>query len=97
MAHRTFSDVRGIAWEVWDVFPRLLSDGARHDPGHPTIDGQLAQGWLAFQAGETRRRLAPVPAHWDEATDEQLQRWCSEAFAVVPRHRAPAPETSIGR
>ena len=97
MAHRTFSDVRGVAWEVWDVFPRLMSDTVRREAALASISGQLAQGWLAFQAGESRRRLAPVPARWEEASDEQLQRWCSEALAVVPRQRSPSPETSIGR
>lgn len=97
MAHRIFSDLRGVTWEVWDVFPRLLPDGVRREAAQPAIHGQLAQGWLAFQAGESRRRLAPVPAAWEEASDEQLQRWCSQALAVGPRHRTPGTETSIGR
>lgn len=97
MAHRTFSDRRGVAWEVWDVFPRLMPGTTRREAGPAAIDGQLVEGWLAFQAGESRRRLAPVPAGWEEATEEQLQRWCSEALAVVPRHKTPGPQTSIGR
>jgi hypothetical protein len=74
-----------------------MPGGPQREAGRPAIDGQLAQGWLAFQGGESRRRLAPIPARWEEATDEQLRRWCSEALAVVPRHRAPSPETSIER
>ena len=49
MAHRTFKDSGGRDWEVWDVVPSQWVG--------PTLDG----GWLAFQSGEDRRRLAPLP------------------------------------
>ncbi len=29
-------------------------------------DTGLAQGWLTFESFTEKRRLAPVPAHWDE-------------------------------
>ena len=83
MAHRIFTDVRGITWDVWDVVPRSAAD-APHREGSVSIAGPLARGWLAFQSGDSRRRLAPVPAAWDEASDEQLRRWCVEALTVVP-------------
>jgi len=84
MPHRIFTDVRGVGWDVWDVFPRSATGGAQRS-GPTAITGPLARGWLAFQAGEARRRLAPIPALWEEASDEQLRRWCAEAMAVVPR------------
>src|SRR4051812_3882453 len=84
MPHRIFTDVRGVAWDVWDVVPRSATGDSPH-AGPTTIIGPLARGWLAFQAGDARRRLAPIPASWEEASEEQLRRWCAEALAVVPR------------
>ena len=92
MAHRTFPDARGATWDVWDVIPRLIASEIRRDAGQASISGPLAQGWLAFQAGEIRRRLAPVPDGWEGASDEELRRWCDAAEAVVqrpPRQASP--------
>jgi hypothetical protein len=90
MPHRIFTDVRGVAWDVWDVVPRSAAGDAHH-AGPTAITGELARGWLAFQSPDARRRLAPIPFAWDEASDEQLRRWCTEALAVVPRQPRGAP------
>jgi hypothetical protein len=33
----------------------------------------LQKGWLAFQCGNERRRIAPIPEDWTEMTTEELQ------------------------
>lgn len=89
---RTFTDVAGVAWEVWEVYPRLLerrlmrerraarrgTRERRHVPvGRLTQPRQILGGWLAFQSRVERRRLAPVPDEWEDATDRDLQGFLS--------------------
>jgi len=37
------------------------------------LDPALERGWLCFQAGEERRRFAPIPPGWDELPDGVLR------------------------
>jgi hypothetical protein len=48
-----------------------------------TVPIGFEDGWLCFEceSGE-KRRLAPVPAEWELAHDEQLLAWCVTAAAV---------------
>jgi hypothetical protein len=73
MSYRTFSDARGVEWQAWDVFP---STDVRH-----TLQG----GWLTFQAGRQKRRLAPVPLYWVNADVDELRRLLDEAKPVAER------------
>jgi hypothetical protein len=43
-----------------------------------------AGGWLAFQCGTTRRRLAPVPSGWRELPDAELVALCRRAAPAPP-------------
>jgi hypothetical protein len=52
-----------------------------------TLPGELAGGWLTFQTGVERKRLAPIPVGWEYATEEQLRRWMDEAVAIPPARR----------
>jgi hypothetical protein len=36
------------------------------------VPSALQQGWLAFQSGIERRRLAPIPENWTELPEEEL-------------------------
>ena len=49
-----------------------------------TMPPALVQGWLAFQSGTARRRLAPIPDGWATRPDEELVRLCREARPVPP-------------
>jgi hypothetical protein len=76
--HRVFWDDRNCPWEVRAIRPPDTERRARLlPPAH-------ANGWLLFSLGEERRRLAPLPDDWREASDTQLQRWWSEAYPVQP-------------
>ena len=46
---------------------------------------RLRHGWLAFRGGEERRRLAPIPPDWEQATEEELERYCRSADPVTTR------------
>jgi len=81
MAHREFRDERGQLWEVWDVVPER-----RDRRSGAAVSGDLARGWLVFASPLERRRYAPLPDRWSEASDEQLNVWRSAARPVpLPR------------
>ncbi len=47
----------------------------------------LSQGWLAFEAGDARRRLAPIPEGWHELPDDELRALWRRAEQLPPRRR----------
>jgi hypothetical protein len=61
MPLREFDDRLGRRWRVWDTVP------ARTE-----AMGDFREGWLTFDSGTDRRRLAPVPARWSEFPEERL-------------------------
>jgi hypothetical protein len=46
----------------------------------PTLGG--SDGWLCFERGTDRRRLAPIPNDWTRCDDAQLERYCQSARPV---------------
>jgi hypothetical protein len=86
MAHRAFRDADGRSWEVWDVQPSSVERRAERAGGKAfvgrerrrrseprvRIGEEFRDGWLAFQSGRDRRRLAPVPTGWAGLRDDQL-------------------------
>ena len=47
----------------------------------------LAHGWLAFQSGKERRRLAPIPPDWHLFTEDRLRELWRAAEQLPPRRR----------
>jgi hypothetical protein len=82
MAHREFTDADGLQWAVWDVRPSISTDGVSA-PG-VLLGEDAAQGWLAFQCPNERRRFYMPPDGWENFTDEQLARLCRHAVRVGP-------------
>ena len=76
MALREFPDRGGRVWRVWDTVP--VSRALRPD---------LLGGWLTFEQGTLRRRLAPIPDGWADASDEELRRLCARAKSEPRRRR----------
>ncbi len=73
MAFRSFVDARGREWEAWDTVP----DGANR-----LVRPGFADGWLTFQSGDEKRRLAPIPPQWDTVPDAMMRLWLSQATPV---------------
>ena len=79
MAYREFIDTNGTSWRVWSTVP---SAGSR-------LHGGFDQGWLTFErtspeAGKSNlRRLCPIPADWEGASDNVLALMCRSAEEVV--------------
>lgn len=97
MAHREFSDERGLPWEVWDVVPerrdrRSGVERRKHARENfdrrkmrilsAVITGDFARGWLVFSSKFERRRYAPLPDSWADAPDDQLRAWCAAAVSI---------------
>ena len=49
------------------------------------IGAQWTKGWLAFETGGEKRRLAPYPPDWVGFTDGQLVDLCAQASEVRRR------------
>lgn len=75
MALREFVDTSGTTWRVWETAP-----GRRHG-----LDLDYRQGWLTFDNGTERHRLAPIPADWASLPEERLAMLLRLAEPPKPR------------
>ena len=73
---------------MWEVVPGQVSEFRSSHGSHLPPD--MAGGWLCFESGTEKRRLAPLPAAWQEGPDTELWAWCQAAAPVRPR-REPQP------
>jgi hypothetical protein len=99
MPHRQFVDAGGFSWSVWDVRPATVQPQSRDDadpsgevqvrsPSHVApIDQALAAGWLCFECGEQKRRLAPIPPGWEAFSTDALEQLCRSAPPVQRKAR----------
>lgn len=88
MPLREFDDPTGERWRVWDTTPERVQGM-----------GDFREGWLTFDNGTERRRLAPAPERWSEFPDEQLIQLLSVAHAPHVNARSgawPAAERRAG-
>lgn len=100
MTHRKIKDGMGKAWDVWEVYPSAVEQRMSGEyPAVPSIDGlpgekrevrirvpsALQEGWLAFQAGNDRRRLAPIPTNWSTLREDELLRLLAQAERLGDR------------
>lgn len=74
--------------------PVLERRGRQPDRRGGTGDGSririaegLSRGWLAFESNLDKRRLAPIPAGWEELTDLDLEALCARASQAPPKRR----------
>src|SRR5262245_18978270 len=76
MAHRKVV-LENAEWDVWDVRPQARAGSVGHG---------MENGWLCFQSGSRRRRLAPIPEGWYDLSDAgilELFRNAREVQAVL--------------
>lgn len=88
MPIRNFADSAGVHWQVWSTIPAMGG-----------VAGAFLQGWLTFDSGPQRRRLAPIPVDWERATDAQLRGYCERATIVgtTPRDGVKSVDEPDGR
>jgi hypothetical protein len=94
MALREFTDRTGCRWRVWDIRPEEMHAATRAEDHLQSV----IHGWLAFEpaGGGEKRRLSPIPARWEKATEEELERMLDRADPVREggfgaRSEAPTP------
>jgi len=73
MPIKEFTDPDGVSWRVWAT-----------NPTRGNVRPHFAAGWLTFESADERRRLAPVPAGWEDASDGACLEMLAHATAVAP-------------
>ena len=82
MSLREFTDEDGNRWSAWTTIPALRG-------GVPIV---LQDGWVTFESGLTRKRLAPIPRDWEESSDARMRLYCSIAQEMSPARRSRPQE-----
>jgi hypothetical protein len=91
--HRSFTDARGIWWDVFAVYPE-----SRPSP-HSQLKGTFQQGWLCFESGGEKRRLSPIPEDWRTVSQRDLEELLQRAEVASRRRgrlRTDPPEKGQG-
>ena len=80
MALREFTDRTGCRWRVWDIRPEDMPAATRAEDHLQSV----MHGWLAFEpaGGGEKWRLSPIPANWERATEQELERMLERADPV---------------
>jgi hypothetical protein len=81
---REFKDPTGKIWRVWDVYPspRAKAAAGADDTSQlcvPFPTRELSDGWLCFESGSEKRRLAPIPPEWEICGIPALAELCARA------------------
>lgn len=71
MAYVEFTDRAGRLWRVW--YTMAAAEVAT------LLPDEWKGGWLTFESGDEKRRLAPVPEGWDRLRPERLELLCRVA------------------
>ena len=89
MALREFTDRTGGRWRVWDIRPEQMHAATRAEDHLQNV----INGWLAFEpaGGGEKRRLAPIPARWESATEIELQAMLERADPARNEPIGPSP------
>lgn len=75
---RRFTDERGTEWRVFEMHSTSLSESSRH-----SLPAHWREGWLVFENGEERRRLAPIPAQWEELPEDRMRELCDSGVRAT--------------
>jgi hypothetical protein len=78
---RDVEDARGVRWAVFAVHPSAASGG------RAPLREHFREGWLAFDAGDETRRIAPIPTDWRSMSDADLLALCERAEPAPRRPR----------
>ena len=76
---REFIDQLGAQWVVYAV-----STDPNEGASRRYLPNAFQQGWLVFESGDRKLRLAPVPMGWHEQSDDRLRALLAEARPTTP-------------
>jgi hypothetical protein len=74
MALRDFDEPAGTHWIVWDTIPDNTIG----------LTEEYRRGWLTFDNGTDRCRLAPIPPNWTELPTDRLPLLLRVARTAAP-------------
>ncbi len=95
MALRGFVGDDGQEWQVWDTRPAIpspnvdASDATHAGPPSDKVadfsrfSKKREGGWLTFTTPHERRRLSPIPDHWESADEASLRALLAVADRIV--------------
>ena len=86
-----FTDQDGRQWDVFEVSNATLAI-RRPD----MLPEAFRTGWLVFDCGAERRRLAPCPGEWAAFSSIALQSLLDSATPVARRPRARDADRATG-
>lgn len=94
MALRELTDREGVSWRVWDITPETTHPATRIED---YLQGFI-DGWLVFETadGMKKRRLYPLPARWEEASEQELVRLLGGATPVAAPGASERSESRVG-
>jgi hypothetical protein len=81
---RTYTDRNGDTWLIYLVAP--TGGVSPH-----LLPPEFQSGWLCFERGHDKRRLAPVPDDWEFCDEQRLETYL-EAAVVAEKRLAPTSE-----
>lgn len=86
---RHFTDSKGTAWRVWDVWPtsRGGTEPMRDDGVAAFPTREFTSGWLCFECDSEKRRLTPIPPEWELCETCVLEEMCGRAGFVTSTPR----------
>ncbi|HEY6088907.1 MAG TPA: hypothetical protein VD771_03870 [Gemmatimonadaceae bacterium] len=61
---------------------RLGTDRRLTSQRRITLSEGYGAGWLTFESLQEKRRLIPIPAHWDSLSQQELRTLCEKAKRV---------------
>jgi hypothetical protein len=76
---RELRDADGVEWTVFEV--------KRASAARDLVPGLMKTGWLCFENGTHKKRIAPIPAGWEELSDA--------ALLALARDVSPQPKRSV--
>lgn len=76
-----YRDPEGTAWVVY-----LVAPGGGTSP--ELLPPEYRTGWICFEATNSKRRLAPVPADWEYCAETTLDLYRAAAMSVQRPTRA---------
>ena len=80
---RDFRDDQGVQWLVYAVHREAIT-GAAAERGRRYLPDPYRGGWLVFESGERKLRLAPIPDGWDDLPDRTLRTLLAAAKPATP-------------
>ncbi len=77
-------DRRQSAYHLWKGTERRGGTDRRlTSQRRSTLSEGYGSGWLTFESLDEKRRLIPIPSHWDTLSQAELRALCDKAKRIA--------------